>query len=600
MSVTLSRYADAFVPGLEGLQPGLGAIPGVDMRDPRYLDPDAEWRLKFFDWRKRAAPIRAQVHVACANDARLQAIQRQLCDRDWAYFLNIFGWTYDPRLRENEDPDKPFLLFACQVHKVQEFQRVCADPRKIDIFDTKSRGIGWTDTYVGAAVAAWRSTDWSIHFVSFKEDKVYRRNDRGSIFGKAEYKVQKLPEYLLPRGFFLEDHMLRLNLFNPETGSSITGESTTSKTARGDRKTAIIYDEAAFIEGFEQVYGTGAGTTNHRFVLSTESYEEGDDWERLWQGALKGENPDRVWVLDWWHNPYQDTAWLAEEKARWKNDPTGFAREYLRDAEAAESGWMYPEAKLCKKTPKHYDSTLSLAVGIDPGTADDTAISWGQPITLEDGRKGIRWIGNYKRNKMPVSFYAHLLSGIPPQPGDECWGLWQDDQFSDRDKFLMRWFHDLPGWTRFCMDPAGNQKHSGISFFDLFYKATLNLRVREWEQNGRKGPRPKGIAPLYEALAQMGNLIEDRRNCTRALLGASEFSTHNPDLWRAEEIQESLRRSKFSEGTPRSVSQPKPIHDDYSHDRTTVEFVSTYALFGFIDPPKRQARRMLDALRRAA
>lgn len=151
-----AKYGDAFCPALEGLDSGLGTIPGCDFSDPRHQERDAEWRLRFFEWQHRLEPIRLQVHRAAATDARVRAGQIAICDTDWVYFLCMFGWTYDPRIREKEDPDKPMALFAFQANKVSEVQRVGADPAKIDVFDTKARGIGLTDTYAGAALAGWR------------------------------------------------------------------------------------------------------------------------------------------------------------------------------------------------------------------------------------------------------------------------------------------------------------------------------------------------------------------------------------------------------------------------------------------------------------
>jgi hypothetical protein len=601
------RYASAFIPGLEALQPGLGTIPGIDTRDPRHKEPDAESRLAWFDWRARAAPIRAQVLLATAgaDGARARQVQREFCRRDWSYFTTMFGWTFDPRLRSGEGTHKPFFPFAVQANKIQEVQRLLAAPGKIDTFDSKARGFGWTETYVEANIGAWVFTDAQLHWVSYKEEKVYKRNDKSTIFGKIEYKIQRLPEWFLPAGFVVEDHMLRLNLYNPETGASITGETTTTRTARGDRKLAIFYDEAAFVEGgFLNVYGVGAGTTDKRFVFSTESWDNGTDWETLWQDEQKHGDPQRVWIIDWWHNPYQDTVWYAEEKNRWKSDPHGFAREYERNPEAAATSLIYPEAKLCRLTPEHHDPAKTLLISIDPGHADDTAISWGQPIRGASGQ-GIRWLGNYKRNRVPVATYAHLLTGIPPEEGDVCWNMWLAGQFSERERRLMAWFYERHAmaaehreFVRLCMDPAGNQQHAGVSWYDQFYTTTQELRVRDWEKNGHKGLKPKGLMPNFEFLKDQGNFHVDRIACTRTLLPNSEFSTADPAFWQAEDIQADLRRSSYSVGTVKSVSQPKPLHDDTSHTRYTVEAASVFSIMGMIDPPKRLARKMLDAVGR--
>lgn len=601
MSVT--KYGDAFIKGLEPY--GLGRVPGCDRADPRMAEPDAEWRLAWREWRRDLAKVRVEILLAAQEDEQVRAVQRALCAKDPAYWLAIYGTVYEPRPREGEDNDKPFTPFAFQVNLLDWFLAHTASPKKYDGFVSKSRGLGGSWIFCAGAVWAWLHQPWEIHFISFREDKVYQRNDRSSLFGKIEYTIDNLPAWMQPEGFTPEEHMLRLNLYNPVTRAAITGETTTIRSTRSNRKTAIIYDEAGFIEKFPLVYSTGAGTSDHRFCISTETYEQGDDWELEWTAA-KEDLPESVWELEWYDNPYQDRLWYAEEKFRHRVNPHLFAVEYERNAAASvDSLLIYPEARHCRKTEQHFDPTKSLIVAIDPGHADDTGIVWGQQIDVE-GARGIRWLGSYKRNRVPVDFYAHLLTGIRPEPGDACWPMWTDGGFSERDRRLMAWFRaraDAAGtgeWTRFCMDPAGKQEHAGTSFIGLFHKKTAELRQRQWERDGSHGPKPKGIWPNYKFLQEQGNLIVDRVLVTRRFLPASEFSTADPELWRAGDVQEALKRSKYSEGTPRSVSQPKPIHGEESHLRSAVEYACVYAYLGMIDPPKHVARRMLDALKRAA
>lgn len=592
-----SQHGDAWIPGLAALDPGLGRVPGCDPSSPDFRDPDAQWRRDWFAWRRRLAPVVYQINHEAQRDETFRAMELAQCAKDPAYWLTAYGWIYEPRPRAGEDPDKPYTPMAFQVHLLNWFLHHAAQPTKYDGFVSKSRGLGASWIFCAGAVWAWLHTAWEIHVVSFKEEAVYRRNDRSSLFGKIEYLLANVPGWMMPPGFESESDHLRLNIFNPATGAAITGESTTTRTARSKRKTAIVYDEGAFIENFGAVWATGAGTSDHRFGVSTESYDEGDDWEVEWQ-ARQAIRPDSVWELEWWENPYQDQRWYEEEKQRFAGRPHFFKMEYERDAEGAQTTLMYPEAKRCPVTPEHYDDTRSMFVSIDPGLADDTAIGWGHEIH-KDGRKGIRWLGSYKRSGVPPDFYAHLLTGVEPIASDECWPMWQNGEFSDRDRFLMAWFKSRPSWVSYVMDPAGKQNHvaSGMSFFDMLYKKSAELRRREWEAGGRKGERPRGLPILAEIVQGAGNLIENRRNATHLYLPASEFSSKDPDLWRAGEIQEALRRSKFSESTPKSVSQPKPIHDDWSHLRTVVEYASVAIFYGWVKPPKGKARKDFAALK---
>lgn len=592
----LAKYGDARIPLLAAY--GLDRVPGCDTSDPRFKEPDAAWRTDWFAQRDQLLVHRVKTRLAADRDPTRRALELAKCRQDPAYWLAMYGWIYEPRPREGEDTDKPYIPIAFQVNLLYWIIAHLAEPGKYDGYLSKSRGLGASWIFCAAALWCWLHHPWEIHFVSFKEDKVYQRNDRSSLFGKIEYMLARLPGWMLPEGFDPEAHHLRLNLFNPVTKAAITGESTTTKTTRSGRKTGIIYDEAAFIEKYALVYGTGAGTTDTRFSISTESYEEGDDWERTWHAAKKAD-PETTWELEWYENPYQDRLWYETEKKRHVANPAYFEVEYERNPEASIGTWMYPEVRHCALTEEHYDPTRTLIIGIDPGQADDTAIGWGQAIKAEGGRAGIRWLGSYQRSKVAAQFFAHLLFGIPPTPEDVCWPMWENGEFSERDKELMHWFRTRPGFARFCMDPAGKQSHTnpGSSFYDIFSTTNGVLRRRVWEVNGRPGDKPKPVYPHYQLIAESGNLVYDRRALLRHFLPATEFSTSRPDLFRATDLQEALRQSKFATPTDKSVAEPKPIHDDSSHLRSAGEYVAYYEYFGWVDPPKKFVRRAIDALR---
>lgn len=555
------------VPSLEPY--GLHLVP--------HYQGDESWRKEWMAWRDEVIVLRDRVQTLAFKDPSFRAEELRICAEDPAYFASMYMWIEEPRVRAGEDVVKPLVQFPFQVQLIQHFAAVAADPEAKDIFISKARGLGASWTVVQFAVWAWLFRPWRGRMVSRKEDLVDKPLDLDSLFGKIDFILRWLPRWMIPEGFDREKHRQKNMLSNPRSKAQITGESTSSKTGRGGRSTYIVYDEAAFIPGFDDVFGTGAGTTDHRFAVSSESFEEGEAWYRAWTRA-KAENPTLVWELDYWLNPYFDAEWYAAEEKRWGHDPEGFKREYLRDPYAGFGAWIYPAARELPIVDQPYDPSQMLLVAIDPGHMDDTAVVWGQPrVDPLTGNRGIHWLGCYERNLMPVEWYAHLLTGIPPEPGDECFGM----PISRRDEELMAFFRSLP-WTgdrvRFYMDPAGAQKHSGISFWDLFVKKTHALRKRV-AGDGRK---PQAIAPFYRALQGQARLHDERRNATRRLL---PFSTFN-DNADGRRIREALANYRFSDMTEKATSEAKPIHNQHSHVTTAVEYASVYFALGLADPPK--------------
>ncbi len=562
---------DAWIPALEPY--GLARVPGHDARNPGWR---GEWRA----WAALLAAVRDQIHAECAKSPAFRAGEMAICAEDIGYWAVIYGWIEEPRAIEGEDTVKPFFAFAFQVKLLQQMVEVAADPKPADIYSSKARGLGVSWVFCYFAIWAWLFREWRGHMVSRREDLVDKPLDLNSLFGKLDFILKWLPRWMKPDGFQAKDHRLKLLLKNPVTGAQVTGESTTSKTGRGGRATYALEDEAAFYD-FKAVHNTLAGTTRHRFVVSTESYEEGKDWEDAWRAA-KQTRPELVHELDWWHNPYFDQAWYDAEKQRAieAHDYEGFQREVERNPSAGGT-WVYPSARDLPVIARGYLPHDMLLVAIDPGHADDTAIVWGQP-TYHEGNRGVHWLDSYERNLTPVEWYAHILTGVPPMPGDECWGIVP----TPREQQVMAFFRDIPWDTdlaRYFMDPAGAQQHtSGISFYILFLKKSLELRQRVAEAGETAVPIPL----LYKALRGKGRLLDERRYCMRRALVHSTYERSQG----GERVQDAHSNYRFGEETGKSSGEPKPVHNRHSHITTACEYAYMYQSMGYADPPQRPKR----------
>ncbi len=559
----------AVIPGLEPW--GLELVPSFGDGD--------DWRSRWFSWRDSLYRARAEVSDLCERSTEAQAEELALCAASPAYWLAMWGWIEEPRARDGEDSVKPFAPFAFQVDLLQWFVAATESSQPFDGFASKARGLGATWIFCAAATWGWLFRPWRGKLVSRKEDLVDKPGDLDSMFGKMDFFINNLPGWMLPQGFRPSDHRFKLLLKNPVSGAQVAGESTSSKTARGARATYIVYDEAAFIPSFIDVFGTGAGTTDHRFCVSSESFEEGRGWWLTWHEA-RDQQPTSVRELDWFLNPYFDETWFEAERVRWSNDPEGFNREYLRDPYAGSDTFVYPTVRAAEFVDEPWNPAWVTLVGIDPGRADDTAIVVGQ-LDPTDATRAVRWVDSYERNLMPAEWYAHILTGIEPEQEDAV--EWH--KATARDREMLEFFKQLPtsgDRVRFYMDPAGAQKDmSGLSFFDRLVRESKRLRQRRFDQKVAAGVAPddlpavRPIVPLYKQLFSH-NRHDTRRLAMRELLMRSSFSTTAG----ARRFYDALANYRFTKPSEKGTGQPAPIHDEWSHLVTAGEYVAVMVSLG--------------------
>ena len=577
---------DARIPTLAPV--GLDLVPGWNPATETGSAASG-WRGEWFRWRAEVEAYRQHLHKQCASSTRARAVEVELCKADPNRFVTLWGWIHEPRPRKGEPMVKPFTQMAWQVQLNDHLLAAVADPDPREILQSKARGLGLTWNFTAATLPMFLWHDWAVLCVSRNEDMVDRPNDLASIFGKYLFNIDRLPPWMLPEGWARKDHRHKNVIHHPGGIAQIVGQPTTAKAGRGMRSTVVFVDEAAFIPDLLRTAATLSPTTDCLVMGSTESLEEGDDWWVMWH-AKKTERPEDCWELDWFLNPYYDDEWREREERRFreKGDTNGFQREYLRLPHNPETQ-VYAMAEDVPWVDAAYDDALPLVLaGIDPGRADDTAIVWAQPVG-GDMNATIRWIDTYERNLMPAEFYAHILTGIPPDPTDPLEKVRPDD-FNARDHQVMEWTRSLswsPDRVRYFMDPTGaNKDASGLSFHDRLVTESLRLRKRESDRmrkDGLDAPTPRPVAPIYREI-QLRNRHDVRRLAHRQVLMRSEFAD-TPGVRR---LREAHLHYRFRKQTPNATSEPTPVHDQWSHLVTAAEYLSVYASLG-MDRPRVKA-----------
>lgn len=168
-----------------------------------------------------------------------------LAERDPAFFIEEFCWTYDPR---EDTPFIPFLLFENQRAAVRWLQDL-VDRGKDGILE-KSRDAG--ATWITAAFAVWLllfRPGAAVGFGSRKLELVDKLGDPKSIFDKIRTIIRNLPPWLMiakANGYDPKAHDNFCKIINPSNGATITGEGG-DEIGRGGRTLIYFIDEAAFL-----------------------------------------------------------------------------------------------------------------------------------------------------------------------------------------------------------------------------------------------------------------------------------------------------------------------------------------------------------------
>jgi hypothetical protein len=471
---------------------------------------------------------RAAIYMGMQSSDEYREAVIDKCRESTIFFINMFGWTYDPR-PEMDGPHIPFMLYPFQVDTVLWIEKRLSSLE--DGVIEKSRDMGLTWIVVAIAVKKWLFEDgFQALFGSRKEDFV----DNGlmdSIFGKMEYFVERLPPDILPRGFNLEHHRMNLKLINPENGNAISGESANSNFSRAGRYTMVVFDEGAFWDNLESAWRAAAQTTRTRIIIST---PDGiNTFSRMRESGMY-----KVLRLHVDLHPLKDEAFKERERSRMS--PEDYAQEIDISYQRSARGVVYPHFSKIPIGEFPFGKNMSLFTTWDFGIADDTAIVW---IARNHRTGKLRFVDSYKNSGQPIEFYVPFLLGEIP---DE---LAQVYDYNVEDLEVIQRHAQFPITINFGdPDVAKRSLVTGTSVLDVLRKwkiiITTNTKANNFRD--RKAMTESGLREVeginYPACAE---LVDSMLN--------ARFEVKNPDS-----------RS--------TVGVTKPIHDWTEAYRSSVEY----------------------------
>ena len=361
----------------------------------------------------------------CADDPVYREKVLLTCEEDPAWWMDHFLWTYDDRLRTEE----PLVLYPFQVEKFVEpykEMRTVTGRHRWTRVGNKTRGVGATVTALGLRLHSFSFMEnWSVLLGSAFQDDV---DDGGQtathqcLFGKLRYMIGKLPRWMRERLYgpliAREEYNKRFLLQNPRRPRNhIAGEQFSSMFSRSQRFREVLGDEIAWSDSMESADRALKQTTNCFEGFSTPQGKHTFHYQ-LFSGALPGV---QTYTCHWSEHPDLDVAWYNEQREHMTDET--IASELDCSFEGSAGGRVLKEVTLdthftLRETRTKegmlvgaYESGLPLHVIIDPGIADDLAVTWGQ---WDEGRKEGRVVDFVQTKDRTIDWVVPFILGRVP------------------------------------------------------------------------------------------------------------------------------------------------------------------------------------------
>lgn len=253
----------------------------------------------------------------------------ELCKENPWEFVNRFCWTYDPR---EADPSIPFNLFKRQEEFLQWLK--AKEAGQEDGIAEKCRDVGFSWLCCAYALHGWLfRPGFKCGFGSRKQELVDRLGDPDCIFEKIRFLRDKLPQWMMPKGFNRRVHDGIRKIINPANGASIIGEGG-DNIGRGGRTTVYFLDEAAFIARPKKVDAALSQNSRCKIYVSTPNGLGNPFAQKRHSGKFD------VFTFRWWQDPRKDAAWYQKQKDTL--DPVVLAQEVDIDYAASMEGICIP------------------------------------------------------------------------------------------------------------------------------------------------------------------------------------------------------------------------------------------------------------------
>lgn len=340
-----------------------------DMFPPEMLYNERK-RIYEEDFLPNVLAMRSAIYDRIGADREFRKIIKLKGDLDAHFWINLFGFTYNPIFDDEDAEYTPLILFKYQLDFIN---RILSGESLIVI---KGRGLGFT--WVKVLLDYWDmqrtgSNYKGIVISRVEEDLDFNGDFYQTIFGRMRFVAKLLPYRINTEG--------KVRFLKVED-SQFLGKSSNPDSARSTRATRVYIEEAGVIEKFQLVLRAVNAVSNQRIIGGSVA-GTANGFFGYWEEA--NNNSKSGYGVELWlykdHPLFKAPDWLGLERAKYGDDEAGFKQEVLVDWFASVTNQIFTKMRREHKYPFSIELTNKIVnfqkcCGIDVGFGSSATSIW--------------------------------------------------------------------------------------------------------------------------------------------------------------------------------------------------------------------------------
>ena len=317
----------------------------------------------------------------CADNKRARELEMSYCSSNILYFVNVYGWTYAPKVGP-----VPFITYPFQDDIFTWFLWLIKIELSGLVEKSRKLGLSWMSQALIAYLVVFYK-DFICYQLSMTEEEVDNWLE-DSLFGKLRLFLLGIPEWM--RGGWSEkgtdvkgmiiDKKMKIVL--PDKKSVVSGKLSGGQGGRSGRSNVNVYDEFAHVEQDEEVLDASTSMCDTEIYISTVK-GMGNAFARIAhdQGTFK-KSPHYT------DHPLKDEKWAILERSNTKYTEEKWAQEMDICYETSTSGRVYQNFRTSRNPDEwshvqfgeyvEYDPCYDVLVGLDFGLSDPNSVVYLQ------------------------------------------------------------------------------------------------------------------------------------------------------------------------------------------------------------------------------
>ena len=198
--------------------------------------------------------MRSAIYERIGKDREFRKLVKLKGDLDVHFWINLFGFTYNPIFDDEDEEFTPLILFKYQL----DFINRILDGESLIVI--KGRGLGFT--WVKVLLDEWDMQRDGSNFKGIVISRVEEDLDFNGDFYQTIFGRMRFVSKLLPYKIHTEGKVRFLKIGDAQ----FLGKSSNPDSARSTRATRVYIEEAGVIENFQLVLRAVNAVSNQRII----------------------------------------------------------------------------------------------------------------------------------------------------------------------------------------------------------------------------------------------------------------------------------------------------------------------------------------------